>query len=336
LIDWQVTRCAEEGEMRRSVVRLTTILAGLAMLTACGGGGSGTATSSAAPLTRVSLTVGVVGVIDVAPLYLGIKKGFFDKQELTITPKVLNTGATVVAGVVAGDLPFGFTNNTSVVIAASQRFPLRIVAAGNQAAAGDYCAVLVRRDSPIASARDLAGKKIAVNGLKNVGSLTVNAALQASGVDISGIQYVEVPFPQMGAALDQGLIDAAWAVEPFVTVMKSANDRIVLRPMTLIAKNFPVASYVTNTQYLQQNAGVVSRFRTAINQSLTYAQGHPDEARAVLADYIKLAPGLADQVVLPAWGTDPQASLIGKTADLAQSYGYTSRKPDLKQLIAVS
>src|SRR5262249_31480263 len=149
--------------------------------------------------------------------------------------------------------------------------PIKIVAAGNQAGPGDYCSVLVRKDSPISSPRDLAGKKIAVNGLKNVGSLTVNAALQASSVDISHIQYVEVPFPQMAAALDQGTIDAAWAVEPFVTAIKAGGARVVLRPMTLIAKNFPVASYITSTQYMQQNPGVVSRFRTAVDESLAYA-----------------------------------------------------------------
>jgi NitT/TauT family transport system substrate-binding protein len=319
--------------MRRSIVRLTSVLAGIAMLAACGGASAPAASSSATP-APTKLSVGVVGVIDVAPLFLGIQKGFFAKQQLTITPKVLNTGATVVAGVVAGDLQLGFSNVTSIVIAASNRFPLRIVAAGNQAAGGDYSAVYVRQDSPITSAKDLAGKKVAVNGLKNIGSLCVNAALQASRVDIGTIQYVEVPFPQMGAALAQGTVDAVWTVEPWSTVVKAGGtNRVVLRPFTLIAKNFPIASYFTSTQYMQSNPSVVSRFKTAINQSLNYAQAHPAEARAVLSSYINLAPGLQEQVLLPFWHTDLEANLIQKTADLAVQYGYTTRKPDMKQLL---
>jgi NitT/TauT family transport system substrate-binding protein len=318
--------------MRRRVTRLTTVLAAVATLVACGGAGTGspTAAPSQGP---VNLTVGVVPVIDVAPLYLGIQKGLFAKQQLNVTPRVLSTGATVVAGVVQGDLQVGFSNNTSIVIAASQRFPLRIVAAGIQAVDGDYAAIFVRRDSPITSARDLAGKKIAVNGLKNVGSLTVNAALQASRVDIGAIQYVEVPFPQMGASIDQRNVDAAWEVEPFVTVLKAAGERIVVRPYPLIARDFPVASYFVNSQYVQSNPGVVKRFRTAVDESLTYAQQHPAEARAVLASYITLAPGLADLVVLPNWNTNVDANLIGRTADLALQYGYITTKPDIKQLI---
>jgi NitT/TauT family transport system substrate-binding protein len=241
----------------------------------------------------------------------------------------------VVAGVVGGDLQLGFSNITSIVIAASRHLPLRIVAAGNQAAGGDYSTVLVRNSSSITSAKDLAGKKVAVNGLKNIGSLCVNAALQASHVDYNSIQYVEVPFPQMGAALAQGTVDAVWTVEPWSTVVKAGGaNRVVLRPFTLIAKYFPIASYFTTTQYMQSNAGVVSRFKTAINESLVYAQGHPAEARAILSSYINLAPGLANQVLLPYWKTDLESNLIKKTANLAVQFGYATTTPDMKQLLA--
>src|ERR1700730_14935287 len=309
------------GEMRRPIVKLTTVLAGIVMMAAaCGGtsGSSGGSTpSSTGTPAPATLNIGVVGVIDVAPLFLGIQKGFFAKQGLTITPKVLNTGATVVGGVVAGDLQIGFSNNTSIVIAASQRFPLRIVAAGNQAAGGDYSAVLVRNNSPITSPKNLIGKKVAVNGLKNVGSLSVEAALQASHIGYTGVQYVEVPFPLMGAAL----------------VKAGGTIRVDPASFSRIPKSFPIGSYFTNTQYMQANPGIASRFKTAINQSLNYAQGHPAEVRAVLPSYIKLAPGLQDQVLLPTWHTDVGASLIQKTADLALQYGYTTKKPDMKQLL---
>src|SRR5438270_9610647 len=144
--------------MPRSIAKLSTAFAVVIMLaTACGGTGTAPTSASAAPATPVSLNVGVVGVIDVAPLYLGIKKGFFAKQKITLHPTVLQTGALVVAGVLGRSLQLGFSNVTSIVIAASNRFPIRIVAAGNQAAGGDYSAVYVRDDSPITSAKDLAG-----------------------------------------------------------------------------------------------------------------------------------------------------------------------------------
>jgi hypothetical protein len=55
--------------------------------------------------------------------------------------------------------------------------------------------------------------------------------------------------------------------------------------------------------------------------------------RGVLSSYMTLAPGLADQVLLPSWHTALQPNLIQKTADLALQFGYTTRKPDMKQLL---
>jgi NitT/TauT family transport system substrate-binding protein len=315
---------------RRSVaVLLALVLAGAgAACSASGDDGGGRKTAT----TR--LEVGVVPVIDVAPLYLGLSKGFFAAQHLDVTPRPSQAGATIVAGVVSGSQKIGFSNNTSLLIAASKNVPLRIVAAGNQAAAGDYAAIFSRSDSAITTARDLAGKRIAVNSLSNVGSLTVNAAMQASGADISGVKFVELPFPQMGAALAQRRVDAVWAVEPFVSAIRATGGaRIVLRTYPLVAAHFPVASYFTSRAYASANADVVDRFRRAMNQSLAYAAGHPDEIRKILPSYIDLPPAVAAKVTLPEWSTDVGLPLLRKTAELARRYGYLKTEPDVNRLV---
>jgi NitT/TauT family transport system substrate-binding protein len=280
------------------------------------------------------LDVGIVPVIDVAPLYLGISKGFFAAQRLEVTPKPSQGGATIVAAVVAGDQKIGFSNNTSLLIAASKGLPLRIVAAGNQASDGDYAVVFARAGGPISKAGDLAGKRIAVNNLNNVGSLSINAALQASGVDIAGIKFVEIAFPQMGAALTQGRVDAVWAVEPFVSAIKAdGGAKLVLRTYPLVAPHFPVASYFTSRPYATSDADVVNRFRQAMNQSLAYAQSHPDEVRRILPSYITLSPEVAGTVTLPEWSTDVGTPLLQRTAELALKYGYLTAEPDVAQLV---
>jgi NitT/TauT family transport system substrate-binding protein len=298
--------------------------------------GAGSACSDrhdqAAAATR--LEVGIVPVIDVAPLYLGVSKGFFASRRLDVVPKPSQAGATIVATVLSGNQPIGFSNNTSLLIAASKGAPLRIVAAGNQASDGDYAVIFAREGGPIRAAGDLAGKRIAVNNLNNVGPLSVNAALEASGVDISGIKFVEIPFPQMGAALTQGRVDAVWAVEPFVSAIKSAGGaRTLLRTYPLIAPHFPVASYFTRRAYASSDADVVNRFREAMNESLAYAQAHPDEVRAILPSYIDLSPEVAARVTLPEWHAGIDTPLLRRTVDLARRYGYLSAEPDLAQLV---
>jgi NitT/TauT family transport system substrate-binding protein len=280
------------------------------------------------------LEVGVVAVIDVAPLYLGIEKGFFAEKHLQVTPAPRSGGSLIVAAVVSGNQHIGFSNNTTLLIGASRGVPLRIVAAGNQASAGDYAAIFVRGDSRITSAEDLAGKTIAVNNLNNVGPLTINAALQASGVDITRVKYTEVAFPEMGAALAQRRVDAVWAVEPFASAIKaSPGTKLLLRPYPLVAPHFPVASYFTSQSFAASEPDVVGRFRQAMNESLAYAQDHPDEVRRILPTYLNLKPEVAAHVVLPEWSTDVGAPLLQRTADLAKQYGYLSAEPDVTRLI---
>jgi len=66
---------------------------------------------------------------------------------------------------------FGFSNTTSLLLANSQGLPLKVVAAGVSSTGEDgkdFGAVIVKADSPIRSAKDLAGKRVAVNTLKNI------------------------------------------------------------------------------------------------------------------------------------------------------------------------
>ena len=60
------------------------------------------------------------------------------------------------------------------------------------------------KDGPIKSGKDLEGKTIAVNTLKNICEVTIKASLEKEGVDVDKLKFTEVPFPDMLAALENG------------------------------------------------------------------------------------------------------------------------------------
>jgi len=322
--------------MRRALLKRGVLIALIAVLVAACGGGKGSSGSGGG---NTKLTVGLVPVIDIAPFYLGIKHGFFTAEGLDVTPKLIQTGATVVAGALSGDIQIGFSNTTSLVIAASKNVPVQIISAGVSAGTGDYAGLLVRNDGSIKTPKDLEGKTIAVNGLKNVGSLTVNAALETFGVDWNKLNYIEVPFPNMGTSLAKKQIDAAWVVEPFVSANKAANNgtHLLLQTYSKLPAHYPVAAYFVSQAYRSGHADVVAKFQRAIAKSLDYAQQHPDEVRQVLPTYIKgITPTAAANLVLPEWSSNPYPDLIKWTADHALKYGYITTEPDMSKLIAVS
>jgi NitT/TauT family transport system substrate-binding protein len=315
------------------------LIAALAGVVGCGGddsdSGGGGGGGGGEPAT---LKVGVIPIADVAPLYVGMAQGFFKQEKLTIEPQLAEGGAQIVTSTVSGEYQIGFSNTTSLIIAASKKLPLKIIAQGVLGASKPtpdqaWDAVLVKKGSSIASPKDLEGKTVSVNTLQNVGPLTINTALDQRGVDYSKLKYLEVPFPDANAALQAGRVDAVWVVEPFVSQGKAEGSRPLLFPYEETAADFTVATYFATDQYISENEDVVDRFVRAMNKSLEYAQGHPEAVRKAVLDYTQIPPPAAKAMNLPQWRADLNRPTIEKTAQLAEKYGYVKAQPDLDELI---
>jgi NitT/TauT family transport system substrate-binding protein len=322
---------------RRGVAALAVAVAALMGIAACGGGddggGGGGGSASNKPTT---LKVGVIPIADVAPLYVGMKQGFFKQENLTIQPQLAEGGATITAQTVSGDLQIGFSNVTSLVIASSKKLPVQIVASGVQAAKDEsdaWDAVLSKKGSPIKDLKALEGKTVSVNNLNNVGPLTINTAMEKAGADYKKIKYVEVPFPDANAALETGRIDAAFVVEPFVSQGTARGANAVTHSFEETAPSYAVATYFATKQYAAQNKDVLDRFVRAINKSLAYSQSHPDLVRQVVPTYTKIPKDVAAKMKLPQWSANLNEPSIQQTADLAQKYGFIKDKPDMGELI---
>src|SRR5690349_24621381 len=203
----------EVGRMRRLITGIA-VLALVGAGAGCGSSGDGGATPPDGGVAKVK--VGIIPIVDVAPLYLGQKQGFFANRKIELSMESGQGGAAIVPGVVSGQFQFGFSNITSLLIAQTKNVPIKVVSNGvasTGTAGKDFGGVAVRKDSPITKPADLAGKKIAVNTLKNIGDTVVRESVRKAGGDPAGINFVEMPFPNMPAAVAGGQVDAAFVVE---------------------------------------------------------------------------------------------------------------------------
>jgi NitT/TauT family transport system substrate-binding protein len=317
--------------------RVATLLLALAFavgIAACGDdGGNGGGSGEGGPTT---LRVGVIPIADVAPLYLGMKKGFFEEEQLTIKPQLAEGGAAITPAVVSGDFQIGFSNTISLLIAASQNLPVEIISQGVLAGKTEedaWADLLVLKDGPIKDPNDLEGRTIAVNTLKNICEVTIKASLEKEGVAVDKLKFTEVPFPDMNAALEAGRVDGACVVEPFVSQGKAGAARGIDPFYVRTAPDLTVATYFTSKQYAQENGDVVDRFVKAMNRSLTYAQSHADEVRQVLLEYTEIPPEAAEQIKLPIWRPDLNEPTIELLSELSLKYGLIEEQPDLGELI---
>jgi NitT/TauT family transport system substrate-binding protein len=311
---------------------LTALVCVAAVATACGddddgGGGAG---------EQATLNVGVIPIADVAPLYLGIDKGFFKDEKLTIKPQLAEGGAAIAPAVLSGDFQIGFSNTISLLIAASKDLPVQIISQGvlgGEDESEAWADLLVLKDGPIEDGKDLEGKTIAVNTLNNICEVTIKASLEKDGVNVDELKFTEVPFPDMNAALEQKRVDGACVVEPFVSQGKAGAAKGIDPFYVRTAPDLTVATYFTTREYAEQNADVVDRFVSAMGKSLEYSQSHPDEVRQVLLDYTEIPPEAVEAIKLPIWRTDLSEPTIEQLSKLSEKYGLIEEQPDLDELI---
>lgn len=307
-----------------------------ALIAGCGGDDGPEQSAGGGQAEKVTLKVGVIPIADVAPLYVGIKQGFFDAENLAIEPQMAEGGAAIVPSVLSGDYQFGFSNTTSLIIAASKKLPVQIVSQGVLAGTGPddaWDAVVVRKGADIETAKDLEGKSVAVNTLNNIGPVTINNWMEKNGADHTKIKYVEVPFPDMGAALESGRVDAAFTVEPAYSGALAGGGTALFNSYEEVAPNMTVATYFASKQYIAENQDVVERFQRAMQKSLEYAAANDADVRAAVGEYTEIPPEVIEKIKLPTWKADLNEPTIQTVADLAKKYGFIEEAPALDDFI---
>lgn len=279
------------------------------------------------------LAVGQLPVVDVAPLQLAISEGYFEDEGLTVATENAQGGAALVPALVSGELDLIFSNYVSLFLAEREGLGLRVVAEANRAAPG-FSSVSVLPDSPIQSAADLAGATIAVNTLNNIGSLSINAVLESEGVDTSGIQYLEVPFPDMGATLERGDVDAIWVVQPFTSAVANTLDaRSVIDPFSGPIDGLPVAGYAVTAEFAEENPNTVAAFQRALERATEEIAGNPDAVAEVLPTYTQLTPEAAAGLDLPEYVAVPDAEELQRVADLMAEGGVLPEPLDVDSIV---
>jgi NitT/TauT family transport system substrate-binding protein len=305
---------------------VTALVAGVS---ACGGGVSGadggadTAASDEDTLRQVE--VGALPIVTLSPIALGVEKGFFEEEGLDVELEMGQGGAALVPAVVSGQQQFAFSNNVSLLLARAQGLPLTIVAAASSAGEDPAPideALVVPKGSPVDSVSDLAGKSLAVNTLNNIVEVANRVTIEAAGLDSDSVDFVEVPFPDMPAALANGNVDAAHVAEPFLTEAVNAGATIIAHPYREVKPDIHVSSWFTTEEFANQNPEVIDKFLRALEESRKYAAAHEDEVRQFIPEFLGIDPKVAEKIALGNWPAGlPTEESLNAWREAAQDSG---------------
>jgi NitT/TauT family transport system substrate-binding protein len=292
---------------------------------------AGTAASApqASERALVTVTVNTLPIANGLPLDLGIKHGFFEQQGIEINKRTLQSGNDIVLGLSNDQGEIGYVGWVPAMIARTQGIRIVAVAASDVEGTSvndNWQNILVKGSSAIRTPADLAGKTIAVNALKGVGEVMIKAALKKAGVNPDSIRLLALPFPAMPAALDNGQVDAIWTPEPFMSQALGQGARIVMAPGPVLGKFFPIGTYVARQNWATANPGLVKKFSTAMNRSLSYAQAHPEEIRDLLAAAVR-------NIRLPIWSPLADRDQLLQLARYSREFGVISTLPNMNVLV---
>ncbi len=299
------------------------LLAGV--LSACGGDDDepqAAAGGSGGQVEQRELTLSLLPIVAFAPVHLAIQEGFFQEEGLTVEVRDVQTGAIGVSALLSGDAQFAGVSYPTVFLARQGGAPLRIVAESERGRPG-YSGFTTVRGSSVREPGDLAGKKVGVPGLNTIGPIMLTARLQEMGVDTSQIEFVELPFPNMEAALRRGDIDATWSTEPFVTQIESGGGSVVID--VLGEEGIPEAGYVASESFAEENPNTVAAFKRAVRKGAALAVREPERVAQILPTYTQTPAEVARKVTPPEFVDRNDVAKVQALADRMRAAGGLER-----------
>lgn len=326
----------------RRLVSCSVAAAMVAALGGCGAAGSGGGTGGGkGDLEKPTVTVAGMTLVDAAGIHVAQQRGLFKKEGLTVRVRPVHQSVQALPALAKGQVDvIAGTNYVTLLQAQDQGTLAPRVLADAATVSPEVMGVLVPKGSPIKKASDLKGEKVAVNIVDNIQSLALDAQL-AGGKQPpkTGIEYRQVPFPQMGAALRRGQVDAAHVAEPFLTdVKRKTHARQVLDGGGPV-ENLAISGYVTTRQFTEEYPKTAAAFRRAMVRAQQIAARNRGSVEKVLPDYARIDAKTAEVIGLPHYpadGPEAGAKRMAHLAEMMRADGMLKQKPDVRAMYAVA
>jgi ABC-type nitrate/sulfonate/bicarbonate transport system substrate-binding protein len=293
----------------------------------------------AAPVTTVhaqqktALRVAYIPVVTWLPALVAKEEGIFEKHGLDVTftkfPTLVNLPATLgkqfdLVPTTAPDLLNAVASGLNLAAVAGETL---------ETSSNKSFQVLVRADSGINSAKDLAGKRIASPGIGSVMHVAVLYWVKKEGGDPSGIVGVEAPFPAMMDQLKSGRVDAVQQLEPFVGQMLGAGFKSIGAPLLAIADPVLFPFWIAEANWAKANRDVLKRWVASLEGGLAAIKSDEPKARKILAAYSGLPEAVVARIPIPHFDFKIAPEQLNVWRNVMVSQGFPLEKLDMNRLV---
>jgi NitT/TauT family transport system substrate-binding protein len=239
----------------------------------------------------------------------------------------------MLTGVIAGAFDIGITNTTAVATAVLHGIPLVIIGTGALYRSEAATTVLVvARDAPLRTAKDLEGRTVATSGLQDMNTVGVKAWVARGGADVEKVRFIELGFPQMGPAVARGAVDAATLNEPFVTAERG-EVRTFATFFDAIGRRFANGIYISTPAFVRANPTLVRRFMDTIYASAKWANAHHADTAAILTKTSRVDVETIRSMTRVYYAESFDPRLVQPSLDAAWRFKALERHVDVAELL---
>jgi NitT/TauT family transport system substrate-binding protein len=259
--------------------------------------------------------------------------GYFKEVGLDVEISLFQSGPVIAPAVIGGTLDVGAANIASIAAARERGLPLKFFAPASIATQTTLTdPVMVRKDSPIKNPADLNGKTVAIVAMKTMQHAAFLLWVDKHGGDSKTIKMIEIPFPEMVAALDSGRVDAAIPSEPFASMGLAAN-RLLGSVYGSLPATILVFGFFATDGWLQAHPDLAVKFAGAIRKAAVWANAHPKESALLLTKFTKVDPAVAAKMTRAVYATSLDPAQLQPVLDNAVRYGMLDKPLDANELI---
>lgn len=281
-----------------------------------------------------------------APALVGLERGTFQKAlgNVKLDARSFVSGTTLMEAFAAGQLDLAYVGPGPAINAATRGMPLQMVAGASEAGA----VLVARRDSPIKTYKDLAGKRVAVPSLGNTQDISLRHLLGEQGLraqtDGGNVNVTPIPPADVLAAFAANRVDAALVPEPWGAALEAQGHRLIGSEKTVWrGGQYPSTILIVNTKFAQANPALVTAFLKAHADAVAFINKKPAAAQTAINNQLarltgqKLDPRVLQRAFTRTrFTTGLDLNALNEYAALNVEAGYARNVPDLKTFLSPS
>ena len=224
---------------------------------------------------------------DKAPVYVGIKKGFFKDVDLDVTVASGRGSTDAISKLATGNADLGLSDLVALLMAKAQNdVPVSAIYSVFSKAPHAF---FVPADSDINSVKDVAGKRIVTSPYTS-SNVFLPLLLEVNDVDPNSIKLVKADAGALNPMLLSGNTDVviSWVTDTVIYQQqaKSAGKTLRVLPWYDAGLEFYSTSIIASDRFINKHPDVTKRFVAAYKKAIEYTWEHPEESGKIVHDMV--------------------------------------------------